>query len=124
VTHRPATALPQPSPHPPVQEDTITTPLSKQPYSVPETMEILSMKRITPPPPAIPLPGPLYSGLLTTEEVAKVVGVDASTVRRWRTSDPVQGPPFIRISDRVTKYSVADVDEWLLSLRIDPRMAA
>jgi len=77
-------------------------------------------------PPSLPtpLPGPLLAGLLTTEEVAKVVGVDTSTVRRWRTSNPVQGPPFIKISDRVTKYSAADVDEWLLSLRIDPRMAA
>jgi len=39
--------LPQPRPHPPVQEDTITAPLTKQLYRVSEAMEILSQRRST-----------------------------------------------------------------------------
>ena len=42
--------------------------------------------------------------LMTTEQVARMLGVDPSSVRRWRTAHPVQGPPFIRMSDRVVKY--------------------
>jgi predicted DNA-binding transcriptional regulator AlpA len=61
---------------------------------------------------------------LTTEELARVLGVDSSTVRRWRTSRPVQGPPFVQLSERVTVYSAYDVEEWLRSRRIDPRKAA
>jgi predicted DNA-binding transcriptional regulator AlpA len=61
---------------------------------------------------------------LTTEELAQALGVDSSTVRRWRTSRPVQGPPFVQLSERVTVYSAYDVEEWLRSRRIDPREAA
>jgi DNA-binding transcriptional MerR regulator len=60
----------------------------------------------------------------TTEELARLLGVDASTVRRWRTSRPVQGPPFVQLSSRVTMYSGHDVERWLLSRRIDPDRAA
>lgn len=61
---------------------------------------------------------------LTTEELARVLGVDCSTVRRWRTSRPVQGPPFVQVSERVTMYSAFDVEQWLRSRRIDPSEAA
>lgn len=61
---------------------------------------------------------------LTTEELARVLGVDCSTVRRWRTSRPVQGPPFVQLSERVTMYSAYDVEQWLRSRRIDPSEAA
>jgi hypothetical protein len=50
--------------------------------------------------------------------------VDASSIRRWRTSDPPQGPPFIRLSSRVTIYSASDVETWLRAKRIDPERAA
>jgi predicted DNA-binding transcriptional regulator AlpA len=59
----------------------------------------------------------------TTEELGALLGVDASTVRRWRTSKPPQGPPFVQLSDRVTVYSAADVETWLRSKRIDPDKA-
>lgn len=62
--------------------------------------------------------------LLSTEDLAELLDVDPSTIRRWRTARPVQGPPFIQISARVTKYRPEDVDEWLASLRVDPRLAA
>jgi predicted DNA-binding transcriptional regulator AlpA len=60
----------------------------------------------------------------STEEVAQLLGVDASSVRRWRTSRPPQGPPFVRLSSRRTLYNAADVEDWLQSRRIDPREAA
>jgi predicted DNA-binding transcriptional regulator AlpA len=74
--------------------------------------------------PPIPGPGLLSGPLLTTAQVAKMLGVDASTVRRWRTQHPLQGPPFIQIAERVTMYSPRDVEEWMASRRVDPRMAA
>jgi transcriptional regulator with XRE-family HTH domain len=48
--------------------------------------------------------GLLGAGWMTTDELAARLGVDASTLRRWRTGRPVQGPPFIRLSGRVTLY--------------------
>jgi predicted DNA-binding transcriptional regulator AlpA len=57
---------------------------------------------------------------LTTEELARIVKVDSSTIRRWRTVHPRQGPPFVRLSFGVIRYSVADVGEWLRNRRIDP----
>jgi predicted DNA-binding transcriptional regulator AlpA len=66
----------------------------------------------------------LHSGWYTTEEVADLIGVDASTLRRWRTATPMQGPPFVRLTSRVTMYSVPDVQAWLASRRIDPAQAA
>jgi hypothetical protein len=60
----------------------------------------------------------------TTEELGILLGVDASTVRRWRTAHPRQGPPFVQVSERVTMYSAFDVEAWLLSKRVDPAEAA
>jgi predicted DNA-binding transcriptional regulator AlpA len=56
----------------------------------------------------------------TTEELAQMLGVDPSTVRRWRTARPAQGPAFVQLSSRVTVYSAHDVEQWLLSRRTDP----
>ncbi|MGW3058543.1 helix-turn-helix transcriptional regulator [Streptomyces goshikiensis] len=61
---------------------------------------------------------------LTTDELADILNVDASTLRRWRTARPPQGPPFIPVSDRVTLYSAIDVEHWLRSRRVDPAQAA
>jgi hypothetical protein len=62
--------------------------------------------------------------LLTTDELATLLRRDPSTLRRWRTSRPPQGPPFLRLSDGVTMYDLADVRLWLARSRIDPREAA
>lgn len=56
----------------------------------------------------------------TTEELARIVKVDPSTIRRWRTAYPRQGPPFVRLSFGVVRYNSADVGEWLTNRRIDP----
>jgi hypothetical protein len=69
-------------------------------------------------------PDLLHSGWYTTEDVADLLGVDPSTLRRWRTSSPMQGPPFVRLTSRVTMYSVPDVEAWLAARRIDPEAAA
>jgi predicted DNA-binding transcriptional regulator AlpA len=61
---------------------------------------------------------------LSTEEVAKLLGVDPSTIRRWRTARPAQGPPFVRLSSRVTVYGTSDVRRWLERRRTDPERAA
>ena len=61
---------------------------------------------------------------LKTEELAKLLGVDGSTLRRWRTARPPQGPPFVHISGGVTRYSEHDVRRWLLDHRTDPSWAA
>ncbi|MFG2824912.1 helix-turn-helix transcriptional regulator [Kitasatospora sp. NPDC048365] len=66
----------------------------------------------------------LHSGWYETDEVAELIGVDPSTLRRWRTSLPPQGPPFVRLTSRVTMYSVPDVQAWLRSRRIDPAQVA
>jgi predicted DNA-binding transcriptional regulator YafY len=58
--------------------------------------------------------------MLTTEELAQLFRVDPSTVRRWRTTEPLQGPPFIKMSERVTLYLWEDVQEWLRSKRTLP----
>jgi integrase len=49
-------------------------------------------------------------GWLTTEELGTLLNVDPSTVRRWRTSRPPQGPPFVQLSDRVI---VRAVHAWI-----------
>jgi predicted DNA-binding transcriptional regulator AlpA len=58
----------------------------------------------------------------TTEELARMVKVDPSTIRRWRTAHPHQGPPFVRLSFGVVRYHSADVQEWLQSHRVDPEL--
>ena len=60
----------------------------------------------------------------STEELANLLGVDASSIRRWRTSRPVQGPPFVKLSSRVTIYNARDVERWLHTRRVDPGRAA
>jgi len=55
---------------------------------------------------------------------AELLHRDASTLRRWRTQNPVQGPPFVQLSERVTLYSALDVEEWLRASRVVPGVAA
>jgi predicted DNA-binding transcriptional regulator AlpA len=66
------------------------------------------------------LTGQWYS----TEELARFLGVDPASIRRWRTSHPPQGPPFVQLSARVTIYSASDVEAWLRKRRTDPERAA
>jgi transposase-like protein len=56
----------------------------------------------------------------TSTELAELLGVDPSSLRRWRTAERRQGPPFIRVSARKTIYSASDVESWLRKQRVDP----
>lgn len=60
----------------------------------------------------------------SSNELAKLLHVDASTVRRWRTAQPPQGPAFVQVSDRVYMYNSDDVETWLAGRRVDPGKVA
>ncbi|MFJ6619630.1 helix-turn-helix transcriptional regulator [Kitasatospora sp. NPDC091335] len=62
----------------------------------------------------------LHSGWYTAEELAPLLKVDPSTLRRWRNAKPPQGPPFVRLANRTVVYSIPDTQAWLLSHRIVP----
>jgi len=74
--------------------------------------------------PKSPADSSLFAGWLSTEQLAHTLGVDPSTLRRWRTSRPPQGPPFVRLSTRVTLYSASDVERWLNERKTIPGEAA
>ena len=57
---------------------------------------------------------------MSTEDLATLLGVNASSLRRWRTARPPQGPPFVHLSERVTVYNANDVQAWLRSRRVVP----
>lgn len=56
----------------------------------------------------------------STSDLASWLRVDASTLRRWRTATPPQGPPFVTVSERVILYSALDVETWLRKRRTVP----
>jgi hypothetical protein len=62
----------------------------------------------------------LTNAWYSTGDLAARLRVDASTLRRWRTARPPQGPPFVALSERVVMYSALDVEEWLRSRRTTP----
>ncbi|MEU2868709.1 helix-turn-helix domain-containing protein [Streptomyces olivoreticuli] len=66
----------------------------------------------------------LATSWYTTEEVALLLKRDPSTLRRWRTACPPQGPPFVQLSQRAVMYSALDLQQWLASRRIDPSAQA
>lgn len=70
------------------------------------------------------LPDLVTGKWLTTDELAGILNVDPSTLRRWRSARPPQGPPFVPVSDRVTLYSAHDVEHWLRIRRVVPGQAA
>ncbi|GAA3006401.1 hypothetical protein GCM10010519_42470 [Streptomyces lactacystinicus] len=62
----------------------------------------------------------LHSGWYTADELAPLLKVDPSTLRRWRNAKPPQGPPFVRLANRTVVYSIPDTQAWLFSQRIVP----
>ena len=49
---------------------------------------------------------------LSAGQLSEKLGVSEATLSRWRSADPVQGPPFIRIEGTV-RYPAADLQRWL-----------
>ncbi|QIS19554.1 helix-turn-helix transcriptional regulator [Nocardia terpenica] len=62
----------------------------------------------------------LNQHLYTTGQVAKLLGVDESTLRRWRRATPIQGPGFIHLSQRVVMYPADDLETYLQSRHVLP----
>ncbi|MEU1954047.1 helix-turn-helix domain-containing protein [Nocardia rhamnosiphila] len=56
----------------------------------------------------------------STAELAVLLGIDPSSLRRWRTANPPYGPAFVRVSARVVKYAAEDIEVWLRAKRTDP----
>lgn len=57
---------------------------------------------------------------LSTKDLASLIHVDPSTLRRWRNAEPPAGPPFTRLSPGVVVYNLVDVHLWIARGRIDP----
>ncbi|MEU9624825.1 helix-turn-helix domain-containing protein [Streptomyces sp. NPDC048155] len=66
----------------------------------------------------------LANAWYSTRDLAACLRVNTSTLRRWRTARPPQGPPFVSVSERVIMYSAVDVEEWLRRHRTVPRRVA
>jgi len=52
------------------------------------------------------------SEFLTANDVAEMLKVSAATLARWRTADPVQGPPFVKVEGSI-RYPREAVQRWL-----------
>ncbi|MEE1799389.1 helix-turn-helix domain-containing protein [Streptomyces sp. JV176] len=64
--------------------------------------------------------GQLSGTWYSTRELARLLRVDPSTLRRWRTAHPRQGPPYVPVSGRVVLYSAQDIETWLTGRRVIP----
>lgn len=53
--------------------------------------------------------------LITASEVAAILGVPAATVRSWTCRGQL---PAYRISDRLTRYSKSEIEQWIAARRI------
>ena len=53
----------------------------------------------------------MEDALLRTEDVARLLGVRAQTVRTWRARH--RGPTYFKISRNIVAYSREAVEEWL-----------
>jgi predicted DNA-binding transcriptional regulator AlpA len=49
--------------------------------------------------------------VLTEKELAQTLRASVSLVRKWRRDR--KGPPFVRLGDKIIRYSCADVRAWL-----------
>jgi len=54
--------------------------------------------------------GAVVSGLLTTRDVAELLGVTPETVLRWIET---RGLPAIRLTTRALRYREAEIERWL-----------
>ena len=55
--------------------------------------------------------------LLTSEEVAQILGVKVDTLRQWRHKN--RGPEFVRV-ERFVRYTRADLNAYLERNRSTP----
>lgn len=55
--------------------------------------------------------------LLTSDALAKALGVSTKTLDRWRRGG--EGPAFVQVGASV-RYLASDVDAWIDANRTDP----
>jgi hypothetical protein len=56
--------------------------------------------------------------LLTTQQVADMLGVKPSTLRAWRCAKT--GPPFTRLTKQSVKYDERDIQKFVAERRTTP----
>jgi len=54
----------------------------------------------------------MLAEILTPDEAALFLRVNASTLKYWRTQGV--GPPYIALSNNRVRYHLDDLDQWLL----------
>lgn len=59
----------------------------------------------------------LHFRLLSTRDVADLLGVSARTVEDWRALSV--GPPYIRMGTRTVRYRSDSLEEWIASRQSD-----
>ncbi|GAB2727702.1 helix-turn-helix domain-containing protein [Nocardia thraciensis] len=62
----------------------------------------------------------LNQPMYTPAEVAKLLGVDTSTLRRWRRATPAQGTGIHSSVGTGREISASDLEEYLESRHIRP----
>jgi predicted DNA-binding transcriptional regulator AlpA len=55
---------------------------------------------------------------LTTAAAAEIIGVRPATLERWRCEG--RGPSYYKITARVVRYDIDDIDEWITAQRREP----
>lgn len=53
--------------------------------------------------------------LLTTSQVAEILGQSVGTLQNWRSNRRGEGPPYVHIGQRV-RYRHSDVQGWIKGL--------
>jgi len=62
------------------------------------------------------------SRLLTEEQVAQRWGFAVKTLQSWRAQR--RGPKFVRFSQRMVRYRVADIEAFIKDREVEPEAAA
>ncbi len=75
----------------------------------------LSLERFSTGPLSEASPALQREALITTKEVATLLGISPLTVGRWRTdgSDDQYTLPYIRLKSNAVRYRLGDVLDWL-----------
>jgi predicted DNA-binding transcriptional regulator AlpA len=61
-----------------------------------------------------------FPELLTAEQAAELLGISAATLNRWgalRDQGEEVGPPCYALSDRVRRWDVIELKQWIRQVR-------
>jgi excisionase family DNA binding protein len=59
--------------------------------------------------------------LLTTREVAEMLGFSPATITHWRARPPKKALPYLKLGGRV-RYRRADVEAYLAEALVEPEV--